>query len=872
MSEEAQAQQARASALRAQGQHREALDAFEQARAAAARAGDAHLAARVQIGAVDTLGMLGRYDEAEALADSLLRRLRALDAPVDAAKVLGNLGNLHLRRDRYPAALAVYAEAEALLSDSDEPALRARFAVNRAIALTYLGRAEEALEDYRRAQALYEERGLPFEAAVVRTNIGFLHQTAGRYAVALAELTAAYRVFAGLARDHEAARCDLDTGDAYRALNLLPEARVCYQRALAVFDRLPLDDDRARAQIGLAALATENRRFADARTLLDSAEAHLVRPGNAVLLAQVRLHRANHWLRQGQSRRAREEALPAQQALAEAGLPGWAAEARLIAALADPNTSPAVYAEIAETAGQTSRGWLQCRAESALGRLLRRRGERAEALLHLRRAVDLLESARTQIAPEDLHLAFLSDREAVYSDLAALLLEGSPPSEADVAEALGVIERSRSRLLLERLLSAQTGQGGEPESALRERVAELRARLSRAYHDALSPEADEARRPGGGIPERDLAPLEAAYARALLEAELGGDFPETTLRGPLPDLPALRDALAPDETLLLYAAADNRLTAFLLRRDGLIALPGLAAVTDAGHLARRLRYHLRKMAMTPELRAAIAGGLQAELDAVLEDLHALLLAPLLPHLVGGRLIVVPCDPLQGVPFHALKDGAGYLLDRFEIVYAPSASVWHTLRARVEPSRTGGGALLVGVPGAGTEHVPGELAAIAGQMPARILCGGEATVENVRRAAPSATLLHLATHALFRHDNPLFSGLQLADDWLLGRDLYGMRLRADLVTLSACDTGASRIEPGEEWMGLARGFLSAGAGRVMVSLWPADDAATAEQMARFYGHLQEGHGPAGALRRAQREMRARRPHPYYWAAFCLIGRH
>src|SRR5262249_7673839 len=142
--------------------------------------------------------------------------------------------------------------------------------------------------------------------------------------------------------------------------------------------------------------------------------------------------------------------------------------------------------------------------------------------------------------------------------------------------------------------------------------------------------------------------------------------------------------------------------------------------------------------------------------------------------------------------------------------------------------------------------------------------------NFRREAPSASLLHLATHALFRRDNPLFSGLQLADDWLLARDLYQWSLSAYLVTLSACDTGAVRMESGEEWMGLARGFLAAGARRLLVSLWPADDRATAELMGRFYRLLQQNISPAAALRQVQRTIRDDWPHPYYWAAFCLVG--
>jgi CHAT domain-containing protein len=213
-----------------------------------------------------------------------------------------------------------------------------------------------------------------------------------------------------------------------------------------------------------------------------------------------------------------------------------------------------------------------------------------------------------------------------------------------------------------------------------------------------------------------------------------------------------------------------------------------------------------------------------------------------------------------------------LLERHELVQTPSAAIWHTLVSRRPGTalRTGP-ALLVSLPSVGTEQARAEVEAITPCLTAvTLLNGTEATLEAVEAASANKAILHFATHALFRQDNPLFSGLQLADGWLLARDLYGRRLDADLVTLSACQTGLAQIAAGEEPFGLVRGFLAAGAQRVVASLWPADDAATAELMQLFYAQLSEGKTPAGALRAAQQALQARRPHPYYWAAFCLLG--
>lgn len=101
------------------------------------------------------------------------------------------------------------------------------------------------------------------------------------------------------------------------------------------------------------------------------------------------------------------------------------------------------------------------------------------------------------------------------------------------------------------------------------------------------------------------------------------------------------------------------------------------------------------------------------------------------------------------------------------------------------------------------------------------------------------------------------------------DIYDLRLDADLVVLSACETGVRQVHGGD-LVGLCRGFLTAGARNLLVSLWRVDDAATAELMAAFYRGLAAGEGIAASLRAAQLAALARQPHPYFWAPFVVIG--
>ena len=124
----------------------------------------------------------------------------------------------------------------------------------------------------------------------------------------------------------------------------------------------------------------------------------------------------------------------------------------------------------------------------------------------------------------------------------------------------------------------------------------------------------------------------------------------------------------------------------------------------------------------------------------------------------------------------------------------------------------------------------------------------------------------------RADNPYFSSLKLADGWQDVRSLYRLPLSASLVVLSACESGAGQVQGGDEVVGLARGFIGAGAPMVVASLWNVDDASAARLMARFYARLtrEESVSPPAALQAAQAMAIQEEQHPYYWASFYTIG--
>ncbi len=607
-------------------------------------------------------------------------------------------------------------------------------------------------------------------------------------------------------------------------------------------------------------------------------------------LAQSRLLRA-YWLREsGDVMAARQEAHNAAAAYTRLRMHARAAEARFIEvsiALETGENAMARMSGICRVARAYSQGWLESRAERAMGLYCLTQGRVSAALKHFRAGVEALEAARTLVPGEELHTAFISNKIAVYEDIVSLLLTRG--RSHDLTEALEYVERSKSRLLLERVQSAMSNaiaptgeeqtQAGEASIA---KLAELRARLNRLYSQ-IHPEDSEGSKRLLVSPRENserLEQVEEEYRTALRAAEVEmGPGLFSLMRVASPE--QLQSWLAPDETLVEYYVLHGTICAFVLSKSEPVkVIRNLATTAEIEHASRRLRYHLKRAGSSP---GYVECHRQQFLDGVqlpLANLFDLLLRPLMPWIDSERVTVVPHGPLHGLPFHCFYDSEReeYALDRWEISYSPSATVRYSAlyldNTCEQGSKPGGeelNSLVMGVPDLGLEQIAVEVAELAAVLPtAKVFCGESATLNRFREFAGSSRLIHLATHALFRADNPLFSGLRFADGWLLARDLYSMRLNCDLVTLSACRTGQALVESGDEMFGLLRGFLAAGARAVAVSLWPAEDLPTASLMTRFHALMAEGLSRTAALRQAQKYVRRTWQHPYQWAAFALFG--
>jgi hypothetical protein len=334
----------------------------------------------------------------------------------------------------------------------------------------------------------------------------------------------------------------------------------------------------------------------------------------------------------------------------------------------------------------------------------------------------------------------------------------------------------------------------------------------------------------------------------------------------------LRRLLRPREAAVSYAFLEDRLHAWVVDGRGLRWTgPGASRGEVEGAL-RAWLFQAGKTALGAAYLSAHGEALAEGAKRALGRLHELVWSPL-GSLLGdpADILVLPSGPLFYVPFHALWDGERYLIERFRIATAPGARVAIAIERRGARAHGGSREVVLGYELPGLPEIAREVAAVAAALPdATVLVGALATREALRRAGSEARILHIASHAEFRADNPLLSSIELADGRLTFYDLFDLRLDADLVILSGCQTGSSQVLEGDELMGLARGFQYAGARALIASLWPVEDAAAARSMARFYAHLAADRDPRAALAATMREGIAEGGLPQEWAPFYLSG--
>lgn len=826
---------------------------------------------------------LGDFDGAERHFTEALAINRAEGRPEVAATNLVNLAGVASFRGDLVRARGYYEDALATWREREEWA-------QAAAALAGLGGLELRRGDYPAARralgealTIYERAGLITESLDVRSTLADALSASGNLQGAITELARADSIAiatdAGSSMRGEIA---LGQGDLAYRLNDLPEARRRYHEASRWFTRAGEPDRDAAARHGQALVALARDDSADAELLLNSVLRRQVAGGDGRSAAITRITLAEIRWRRGSTAEARRMLASATQELIRVDDPVALAEALGVRGALETgsgfaSTGEGFYREgLRRMEGHTSPQTVW-RLRAGLAEAFLAQGAIGAGAREFRLAVDAMEVEGGSLVLPERRSAFLADKWETYARLAFVERKrGLHGAAFEVAERL----RARETLELLRLGRVEAPASGPAdlvsrEQDLRRRMVELSLALDRSVA-----RNEPTRGP-------DASRLEAATRQSLLDAQ--GEYTDLLLqlreRAPrhaafvAPRTAKWEDVarrLSPDQAFVSYLLGDSTSVAFVITRDSMVSVDLGVRRRELARLVEFARGTMDRAPTDSIWRGPFRRLYHHLIDPVEET-----------GLLDGksRLVIVPHAELHYLPFAALlrEDRGDFLVDRYVVELAPSATVWLTVGDR--PRATGDTRVLAMAPrpdALPASRLEVTTAARSSGFAVESRIGPEATESEFRRSAMNGRILHLATYGVFNKQNPLFSYVELGpggghDGHLEVHEVLGLDLAADLVILSACQTGLGSgaiadVPAGDDWVGLTRAFLHAGANQVLATLWPVNDWATAQLIGRFYRALGRTGDVSGALAEAQRQVREefRTADPFYWAGFVIVG--
>jgi CHAT domain-containing protein len=529
-----------------------------------------------------------------------------------------------------------------------------------------------------------------------------------------------------------------------------------------------------------------------------------------------------------------------------------------------------------------------------LGQIASLQEDPMRAAKHYRAAIAQIERILDDLV-YDFSSSFLQSAWAVYEDMIALCLQ-----QGKVERAFAYLEQARSMALrqyLHRSRNMRDNNIGREDDASVSALQQNSAYMWRAQHELR--EAQEQHREYSVLLAEFDTSVSPAVDQEVIRQELKrceeriselservylyqSDFRPSIQRKrhkrskvERVDITLMQQSLSPDQTLLAYFLYKGRLVIFALTKERLITHELPNGVEQLEYLLPLLYAHL-----DPRSWPDVQKPSEKVVLRLLNRLYTLLIAPVAESLPSpsGLLTIVPYGPLHSLPFHALYTGSRYLVENFQMQYLPASSILLHLEPQEQEIShvTTKPPLVFGY--SSNKHlqrVQDEAETVTSLLGGQCSLEDEATIAQLIEQAPGTPIIHIATHGQSRLDAPNFSFVRLADGQLNAIDAFNLDLRAcELVTLSGCETGLALSGGGDEQLGLGRAFLAAGASSLVISLWPVEDNATNELMKLFYRYLLQGESKVQALQSAQcqllRETSSIHTHPFFWAAFRLVG--
>ncbi|WP_447944109.1 CHAT domain-containing protein [Microbacterium aurum] len=801
----------------------------EAALDAAASGADDNLRARIAGTRAFVLDQLGRPDEGEALC----RRVLAGDALTAHTRgvIEGQLGSILMHRGRLDEGLEWLGRA--IDTIPDDPLAVANLRMNRSLVAMQRGQLAAATVDLEAAVAAYERHGDPVEVAEARHNLGYTALLGGDLVRAMREMGAARPVIAA-ASAANAAIGDVDMAEALREAGLVTEAERLLREAARAFHANGMPQARAEAELHLARSLLRHDP-AEAARVAGRAARHFTALGARSWAHRARGVQLRAQLSGGTIDRAgravadlrvdERDVAPVAASLTRAGLRSDAIALRLTRELwrARHGRSAGRVPTLDETAPLEVRMLAhEVRAERAA-----RAGRDAQARRHAASGIDELATWRASFGSLDLQTSLaMHGSTLMLTGLRAAVRSRRPDVVFEWSE--------RARHLSVQVVPLRPPP--DPEQAAD--LSELRLLRADAAGDDWTSDP-RAIALGERLRRRQWTTTGAA-----------------DLERPV-DLPAAAGALDAETALLSYVFTGDGVSCVVVTAAG-AALVDLAGWAEARTSLPALRSDLD---MSAAVRSGpMAGVVRASLQKRLERLSALIVDRPLAATGGAaaprRVVITAPGVLAGLPWAMLPG-----LEGRAVTLATSMSHWVGGRAAVgtvTPSAAGSAPAAFAV-GPRVARGMEEATRAAGAWDAGVvLSGAAATVDAVAAAAATSEVLHISAHGRHALDNPLFSGLQLADGALFGYDIDRMPTVPRTVVLSACESGRSAVRWGEEAVGMTRAWLHAGAGAVVAAPVVVADDDACELLAALHTGLAAGEAPAVALAAASARTGIRSP--------------
>lgn len=561
------------------------------------------------------------------------------------------------------------------------------------------------------------------------------------------------------------------------------------------------------------------------------------------------------------------------------------------------------YKKSLDLAIRLRNGNLLWEAYLELGNAYNKKDELNSAIQNYKNSIDIIENIRSKLSLEEYKAGFLGSDKRLdsYYNLIDLLikLNETEKDKNTLDEIFYYLERAKARAFLDSIELSKIPLDNAVDQKLRYREIEIMNEISTLYTKLLNPELSEDKK-------RQILQRIDSIEQELesLKREMRANNPAyANLQYPqFVTLKQAQKTLIPKNTLVIaYLLSPEACYAFAITHKNfkIISLPPREEIKE------KVRTYLNKIS-DPGSADFVSGY----------ELFSQLIEPgLMPGI--KRLIIIPDDLLHFLPFETLqmkdKENYKWLIEKYSISYAPSLTSIKEIKERKKRNGARPKKFLfaVGNPtfevnGNGSNsstqiilksfYEPGfdlvldrlqfsqqEVEKIGAYFPSKkkeILISDEATEERIKRSNLSQYgLIHLATHCIIDDKKPARSSIILRldqdpqeDGFLQVREVFNLKLKADLVTLSACQTGFGTLIRGEGIEGLNRAFFYAGASALIMSLWSVNDQATSQFMDRFYYHLKSKKPIEIALQKAKLELIDSKilSHPYYWAAFIANG--